>query len=160
MPDHILLKPGPLTPGEQVIMRQHAEFGRKIIHSTAQQIEGDNFLQVAGEIAATHHEKWDGTGYPEGLRGQAIPLAGRIMAVADIYDALISRRCYKDPFPHARAKTLMRDLGGQDVRSGRAGSLLRDRGGSPADRGPLPRRKPRYRRVGRVDDLVGTPFGR
>jgi len=111
VPDHILLKPGPLTPDELKIMRQHAEFGRKIIYSMAEHIEGDNFLLIAGEIAATHHEKWDGTGYPDGLRGQDIPLSGRIMAVADIYDALISRRCYKDPFPHERAKTLMRDLG-------------------------------------------------
>lgn len=112
VPDNILLKPGPLTDDELKIMRRHAEFGRKIISSTAEQIEGDNFLQIAGEIAATHHEKWDGTGYPGGLRGQDIPLCGRIMAVADIYDALISRRCYKDPFPHARAKELMRDLCG------------------------------------------------
>lgn len=112
VPDHILLKPGPLTEDEQKIMRRHAEFGRQIIHSTAQHIEGDNFLVIAGEIAATHHEKWDGTGYPEGLRGQDIPLAGRIMAVADIYDALISRRCYKEPFPHDRARMIMRDLCG------------------------------------------------
>ncbi|MEO9078019.1 MAG: HD domain-containing phosphohydrolase, partial [Rhodanobacter sp.] len=110
VPDHILLKPGPLTAEEQKIMRRHAEFGRKIILSTAKQIEGDNFLLIAGEIAATHHEKWDGTGYPAELRGQDIPLSGRIMAVADIYDALISRRCYKAPFPHERATALMRDL--------------------------------------------------
>jgi HD-GYP domain-containing protein (c-di-GMP phosphodiesterase class II) len=111
VPDHILLKAGPLTADELKIMRRHPEFGRKIILSMSKQIEGDNFLLIAGEIAGTHHEKWDGTGYPDGLRGQDIPLAGRIMAVADIYDALISRRCYKDPFPHDRAKTLMRDLG-------------------------------------------------
>lgn len=110
VPDHILLKPGPLTGDELKIMRQHAEFGRKIILSMAKQIEGDNFLLIAGQIAGTHHEKWDGTGYPEGLCGQDIPLCGRIMAVADIYDALISKRCYKDPFPHQRAKTLMHDL--------------------------------------------------
>ena len=110
VPDYILLKPGPLTADEMKIMRRHAEFGREIILSTAKQIEGDNFLWIAGEVAATHHEKWDGTGYPAGLRGQDIPLSGRIMAVADIYDALISRRCYKDPFPHDRATALMRDL--------------------------------------------------
>ncbi|MEO7050886.1 MAG: HD domain-containing phosphohydrolase, partial [Rhodanobacter sp.] len=110
VPDHILLKPGPLTDEEQKIMRRHAEFGRKIILSTAKQIEGDNFLLIAGEIAATHHEKWDGTGYPAALQGQDIPLSGRIMAVADIYDALISRRCYKAPFPHDLATALMRDL--------------------------------------------------
>ena len=112
VPDHILLKPGPLTADELKIMRQHAEFGRKIIFSMAKQIEGDNFLLIAGEIAATHHEKWDGTGYPDGLRGHDIPLSGRIMAVADIYDALISRRCYKDAFLHDRAKALMRNLDG------------------------------------------------
>ncbi|HEV7122864.1 MAG TPA: CHASE2 domain-containing protein [Rhodanobacter sp.] len=108
VPDHILLKPGPLTDEELIIMRQHAEFGRKIILSTAEHIEGDNFLLIAAEIAGTHHEKWDGSGYPAGLREHDIPLSGRIMAVADIYDALISRRCYKHPFPHERAKSLMR----------------------------------------------------
>ena len=112
VPDHILLKRGPLTEDERKIMRRHAEFGRQIIHSTAQNIEGDNFLVIAGEIAATHHEKWDGTGYPEGLCGQDIPLSGRIMAVADIYDALISQRCYKDAFPHHRAMEMMRELSG------------------------------------------------
>jgi adenylate cyclase len=112
VPDHILLKPGPLTFEEKEIMKQHAEFGRKVILSTAERIEGDNFLTIAGDIAATHHEKWDGTGYPAGLRGQDIPLSGRIMAVADIYDAMISRRCYKDPFPHARAKELMLEMRG------------------------------------------------
>ena len=112
VPDHILLKPGPLTADELKIMRQHAEFGRRILVGMAGHIEGDNYLQIAGEIAATHHEKWDGTGYPQGLRGDAIPLSGRIMAVADIYDALVSRRCYKHPFPHARAKALMCELDG------------------------------------------------
>ena len=101
-----------LTEDELKIMRRHAEFGREIIHSTAEHIEGDNFLVIAGEIAATHHEKWDGTGYPGGLRGPDIPLSGRIMAVADIYDALISRRCYKEAFPHERAKSVMRSLRG------------------------------------------------
>lgn len=112
VPDHILLKPGRLTPAEMEQMKQHAEFGRQIIGNTAQRIDGDNFLTIAGDIAATHHEKWDGSGYPRGLVGQAIPLSGRIMAVADIYDALISRRCYKEPFPHAVAVKMMHDLRG------------------------------------------------
>ncbi len=110
VPDHILLKPGPHTADEMRQMRKHAEFGRHIILSTSQRIEGDNFLLVAGDIAATHHEKWDGTGYPAGLVGHAIPLSGRIMAVADIYDALISRRCYKEPFTHSHATMLMRNM--------------------------------------------------
>jgi adenylate cyclase len=113
VPDHILLKPGPLTADEWVIMRKHAEFGRQIILSTSRHIDGDNFLTIASEIAATHHEQWDGSGYPAGLAGQAIPLSGRIMAVADIYDALISRRCYKEPFPHAQAMDMMRALRGR-----------------------------------------------
>lgn len=112
VPDHILLKPGPLTAEEWVIMRKHAEFGRQIILSTSRHIDGDNFLSLAAEIAATHHEKWDGTGYPAGLQEQAIPLSGRIMAVADIYDALINRRCYKGPIPHVEAMQMMRELRG------------------------------------------------
>ncbi len=112
VPDHILLKPGRLTHEEMVQMKQHAEFGRKIIFSTAKAIEGDNFLVIAGEIAGTHHEKWDGSGYPGGLAGEAIPLSGRIMAVADIYDALISRRCYKAPYSHALATTLLAEMRG------------------------------------------------
>jgi adenylate cyclase len=113
VPDHILLKPGKLDEDELVIMRRHAEFGRSIILNTAQLIEGDNYLAIAGEIAATHHEKWDGTGYPVGLAGQDIPLSGRIMSVADIYDALISRRCYKDPMPHADATRFMQEASGK-----------------------------------------------
>jgi HD-GYP domain-containing protein (c-di-GMP phosphodiesterase class II) len=113
VPDHILLKAGKLTPEELVIMRRHADFGRSIIASTSRMIEGDNYLTIAGEIAATHHEKWDGSGYPLGLSGQAIPLSGRIMAVADIYDALISKRCYKEPFPHSAATKMMAEMRGQ-----------------------------------------------
>jgi adenylate cyclase len=112
VPDHILLKPGKLTPDEMVVMRKHAGYGRDIITSSSKRIDGDNFLVLAGEIAATHHEKWDGTGYPLGLKGDDIPLSGRIMAVADIYDALISRRCYKEPFPHAMATDYMREMRG------------------------------------------------
>jgi adenylate cyclase len=113
VPDNILLKPGPLTADEMEIMKRHADFGRQIILSTSQNIDGDNFLTIASEIAGTHHEKWDGTGYPQGLAGQDIPLSGRIMAAADIYDALISRRCYKEPFTHAHATGLMRELHGK-----------------------------------------------
>ncbi len=112
VPDHILLKPGRLTPAEFEIMKQHAEFGRRIILSSAQHIDGDNFLVIAAEIAATHHERWDGGGYPLGLAGEAIPLSGRIMACADIYDALISRRCYKEPFSHELATSMMREARG------------------------------------------------
>ena len=108
VPDIILLKPAKLDPDEMEVMKKHAIYGKEIIYSASQKIEGDNFLVVAGEIAATHHEKWDGSGYPMGLSGEAIPLSGRIMAVADVYDALISRRCYKPPFPHAQAVEIMK----------------------------------------------------
>ncbi|MGA2552934.1 MAG: CHASE2 domain-containing protein [Burkholderiaceae bacterium] len=108
VPDNILLKPGRLTGPEFELMKRHATFGKEILESSARSLVGDNFLMLAGEIASSHHEKWDGSGYPLGLAGQSIPLAGRIMSVADVYDALISRRCYKEPFPHAMAKELMR----------------------------------------------------
>ncbi len=112
VPDGILLKPGPLSTDEMTIMKKHAEFGRQIIFSTAKSIEGDNFLVIAAEIAGSHHEKWDGSGYPLGLAGQDIPLSGRIMAAADIYDALISRRCYKEPFTHADSIAMMSAMRG------------------------------------------------
>lgn len=112
VPDAILLKPGRLTPEEMQVMQRHAEFGRQIILSTASHLEDDNFLALAAEIASTHHEKWDGSGYPNRLSGTDIPLAGRIMAVADIYDALISRRCYKEPFSHEDSLQMMREMRG------------------------------------------------
>jgi len=112
VPDAILLKPGRLTPEEMQVMQRHAEFGRQIILNTASHLEDDNFLALAAEIASTHHEKWDGSGYPNGLSGTDIPLAGRIMAVADIYDALISRRCYKEPFSHEDSLQMMREMRG------------------------------------------------
>lgn len=104
IPDAILQKPGTLAADEWVVMKRHAEYGRNAIA----QAEGEmraaaGFLRYAREIAHGHHEKWDGSGYPQGLSGDAIPLSARIMAVADVYDALISRRVYKPPFSHARA---------------------------------------------------------
>ncbi len=112
VPDHILLKPGRLTPQEMEQMKQHADYGRQILLSAAQRIDGENFLTIAADIAGNHHEKWDGSGYPLGLAGEAIPLAARIMAVADVYDALISRRCYKPAFTHEHAMQLIREQGG------------------------------------------------
>ncbi len=109
VPDHILLKPGRLTPDEMEQMKRHADYGRQILLSAAQRIDGENFLTIAADIAGSHHERWDGGGYPRGLAGDAIPLAARIMAVADVYDALISRRCYKPPFTHENAMQLIRE---------------------------------------------------
>jgi adenylate cyclase len=109
VPDRILQKPGKLSDEEYDEMKRHTEYGRKTLFSTMEKIEGDNFLHVAGEIAYSHHEKWDGTGYPEGLVGDDIPLSGRLMSIADVYDALTSKRCYKEPFSHEKAKTIMLD---------------------------------------------------
>ena len=108
IPDHILLKPGRLTAEEWDIMQRHTEFGRDAIQQAERELgEADNFLRLAREIAYGHHEKWDGSGYPRGLAGDAIPLSARLMAVADVYDALISKRVYKPAFSHQRAITVI-----------------------------------------------------
>ena len=115
IPDHILLKPGKLTPEEWRIMQQHAQFGADAIAAAEKEIgEGNaSFLSYARQIALTHHERWNGKGYPRGLVGDEIPLAGRLMAIADVYDALISRRIYKPPFEHAAAVEIMRKERGE-----------------------------------------------
>jgi putative two-component system response regulator len=95
IPDHILLKPGSFTPEEWVVMKGHTTMGAKILgHSKSP------FLKMGAEIALNHHERWDGSGYPEGKQGEAIPLAARIMHICDIYDALRSKRPYKPAFGH------------------------------------------------------------
>lgn len=103
VPDHILLKPGRLTQDEFEVIKHHPILGRDALQRAEQELGGSSFLALAREIAYTHHERWDGQGYPQGLSGEAIPLAGRLMALADVYDALISRRCYKEPFSHEEA---------------------------------------------------------
>ncbi len=114
MPDRVLLKPGKLDADEFEIMKKHAALGRDAIAQTEHLIGSPvPFLQLAREIAYSHHEKWDGSGYPEGLRGEAIPLSARLMAVADVYDALISRRIYKEPMPHAQAVAVVRMASGR-----------------------------------------------
>ena len=112
IPDHILHKPGPLTPEEWQIMRTHAALGAEAIWRAIKDEEdrdGLDFLKIAMEIAGAHHEKWDGSGYPAGLAGDAIPLAGRIMALADVFDALINRRVYKPAFSIAAATEMIRE---------------------------------------------------
>ena len=109
IPDHILLKPGKLDAAEWEIMKRHADFGAAAIAAAQGEIGDANtsFLEYARLIALTHHERWDGSGYPQGLAGSDIPLAGRMMAVADVYDALISRRIYKPPLSHEEAVAIM-----------------------------------------------------
>jgi len=104
IPDHILLKPGRHTPEEFAIMQTHSVKGESMLLRSLNEMGGDNaMLRFACQIARSHHERWDGGGYPDGLAGEAIPLAARLMAVADVYDALRSRRPYKKAFDHAEA---------------------------------------------------------
>lgn len=109
IPDRVLLKPGKLTDEEFELMKLHAPFGRDTIARVADKIKGDNYLKTGAEIAGSHHERWDGKGYPDGLSQNNIPLSGRIMAICDVYDALISRRCYKPPFSHEKSKQIILD---------------------------------------------------
>ncbi|QDQ25139.1 two-component system response regulator [Chitinimonas arctica] len=110
VPDRILLKPDKLDEAEWEIMKRHTIYGRDTILQVEKHLGGSNsFLTFAREIAHYHQEKWDGSGYPEGLRGDAIPISARLMAVADVYDALISKRVYKPAFPHAQAVAMMRE---------------------------------------------------
>jgi putative two-component system response regulator len=107
IPDHILLKPGRLDEEELKIMRRHAEIGADILKTS-----NTSLLQTGAEIALTHHEKWDGSGYPAGLAGKAIPLYGRIVAVADVFDALTSERPYKAAWSLERASNFLRENAG------------------------------------------------
>ena len=109
IPDSILLKPGKLSDDEFVIMKTHAQLGADALQVAERELGSNSFLRYAREIALTHHEKWDGSGYPQGLKGVQIPLSGRLMAVADVYDALISKRVYKPAFPHGKAMTIIRE---------------------------------------------------
>jgi len=104
IPDRILLKPGRFTPEEFEIMKSHTTLGRDAIAHAEKALGTDvEFLVMAKEIALSHQEKWDGSGYPEGLSGDNIPISARLMALADVYDALICRRVYKEPMPHEKA---------------------------------------------------------
>lgn len=98
IPDAILLKKGKLTPEEFEIMKMHTLYGKMAIESVEKDIGPLPFLHLAKEIAFSHHEKWDGSGYPQGLKGKEIPLSGRIIAICDVFDGLVSKRVYKPPF--------------------------------------------------------------
>ena len=110
--DHILLKPGRLTPHEFETMKRHSILGGDTIRNLIQQGRTQDFLQMGMEIAYHHHEKYNGKGYPFGLAGEAIPLSARIVAVADVYDALTSKRVYKEAMPHEQAAAIIREDAG------------------------------------------------
>jgi putative two-component system response regulator len=103
VPDGILFKPGSFSQPEYEVIKQHAEFGYRILSKSQQPL-----LDTAASIARTHHERWDGGGYPQGLAGKAIPIEGRITAVADVFDAIVSRRCYKAASTIERALDIIR----------------------------------------------------
>jgi HD-GYP domain-containing protein (c-di-GMP phosphodiesterase class II) len=107
VPDSILLKPGPLAPEEFGIMKKHVVYGYEALQVAVDRLGDSSFLKLAQTIALTHHEKWDGSGYVSGIQGEDIPLSGRIMALADVYDALISSRVYKSSFSHGKAKEII-----------------------------------------------------
>ena len=112
VPDNVLLKPGPLTAEEFEIMKTHTTRGAETLDAALAQYPSARYLRLARDIAASHHEWYDGSGYPRGLKGEAIPLCGRIVALADAYDALTSRRVYKDAFSHEKARaTLVKGRG-------------------------------------------------
>ena len=105
IPDHILNKPGALTAEELTLMRHHPALGRDVIVTAERQVgvRDDAILSMAKDIVYTHHERWDGSGYPLGLRGAAIPTEGRVLAIVDVYDALVTRALYRAPMSHADA---------------------------------------------------------
>ena len=114
IPDRILLKPGRFEPEEMAIMKTHTTLGRDVIEQAERLIGAKvGFLTIAKEIAYSHQEKWDGSGYPQGLAGEAIPVSARLMALADVYDAIISRRVYKEGMSHASAVHIITQGRGQ-----------------------------------------------
>jgi response regulator RpfG family c-di-GMP phosphodiesterase len=111
--EKVLLKPGPLDAEEWVVMRSHTTIGGGILGDAARLVGGRNYLSLAAEIAIGHHEKFDGKGYPVGLQGEAIPLSARIVAVVDVFDALTSKRPYKEPWLAEKALALLREEAGK-----------------------------------------------
>ena len=109
IPDEVLNKPGKLTDEEYEIMKTHTTAGKRIMENAISTVEGDNYLKEARNMAAYHHERWDGKGYPEGIHGEVIPLSARIMAVADVFDALTSPRVYKPAFPLEKALAILEE---------------------------------------------------
>ncbi len=112
VPDSVLLKQGKLNEEERLHIEKHPEIGGRCIRGIELRLGGSNFLQMARQIALAHHERWDGDGYPKGLAAESIPLAARIVAIADVYDALTVRRVYKEAYSHELSVAMIRDGAG------------------------------------------------
>lgn len=125
IPDSILMKPGALTDSEWEVMKTHSDIGAQTLESVIRSGRSQGFLEMARDIAAHHHEKWDGTGYPGGLAGDAIPLAARILSVADVYDALTTVRPYKAAWSHREALAFVQEHSGTQFDPALVRSLLR-----------------------------------
>lgn len=113
-PDYILQKPGKLTDDEYEIMKQHAVKGGEIINMTFSELDDPDYQKIAYEVARFHHEKWNGRGYPEGLAKEEIPLHARIMAIADVFDAVSAKRCYRDAMPLEKCFSIIKEGAGKD----------------------------------------------
>lgn len=111
-PDAVLLKPGALTEEEFVEMKKHSELGARTLAAVQKRFPDNQFLRMGVEVTRSHHEKWDGSGYPDSLHGREIPLSARIVSVADFYDALTSNRCYRKAFEHERTIRMIREGNG------------------------------------------------
>jgi putative two-component system response regulator len=146
--DRILRKPGPLTAQERQRMQSHTNIGGACLREIELRLGSSNFLQMAREIAYAHHEHWDGKGYPSGIRDTHIPLAARIVAIADVYDALSSRRVYKDAQPHEECVRIIKEDAGRKFDpelievwltvADRFGEIARQYADENAERGPRP----------------------
>lgn len=114
VPDVVLQKPGRLTDEEFNTIKQHAASGGKIVQDTFGHLGDEQYTQMAYQVARYHHEKWNGRGYPEGLKEEEIPLCARIMAVADVFDAVSEKRCYRDAMPMDTCFEIIKDGCGKD----------------------------------------------
>lgn len=124
--DAILQKEGPLTPIEHQQMQLHCEIGASILKNSSKKLNFHSYFTAAVELVFCHHEKWDGSGYPQGLKGDEIPLSAQIMAFADVYDALRSKRCYKDAFSHEKTKGILIQETGKQFAPDIVDSFLRN----------------------------------
>lgn len=128
IPDAVLQKPGRFTNDEFSIMKDHSKYGASLTFKVLSETQNIDFIRIAINIAHYHHEKWDGSGYPKGLKGEEIPLEARVMALADVFDALVSKRCYKDSFSYDNAFQIIEESLGThfDPKLGRAFINIRE----------------------------------